>query len=158
MDPGFGVAREIFLLFPELKEAIVKDLGNTRVGDIVVCKVKTGYFSAHLYMPITRESTSQLPCFEPYDHMMKRILFEAQKRDATHLTLLRAPGKPYAEKWEQTVRYYSRGFWNTPVIGLVLRGIQECEVPDYPGNTFAKIDEDQEFPGATKVIFRPDRS
>ena len=158
MNPEFGIAREIFLLFPELKGAIIKDLGDTRVGDIVVCKVKTGFFSAHLYLPITRESTAQLPCFEPYDHMMKRILSEAQKRDATHLALLRAPGKPYAENWEQAARYYSRGFWNTPVVGLVLRGIQECEVADYPGNTFAKIDEDQECPGATKVTFRPDRN
>ena len=153
LQPGFGVAREIFQLFRQLKAAITKELGKTKVGDIVVCKVKAGYHSAHLYMPMARESTSQFPCFEPYDLMMKRILEDARKRKLSHLTVMRAPGKHYAENWETAVKYYSRAFWNTPVIGLVLRGVSESEAEDYTGNTYTSMHEDQDCPGAAKVQF-----
>ena len=157
LSPGFGVAREIFLMFPELKEAIITNLGKRRVGDAVVCKIRTGYHSAHLYMPMSRESTCQLPCFEPFDQMMRRILQDARKREINHLTVLRAPGKPYADSWEDAVKYYSRGFWNTPVIGLVLRGIAEPAIPDYPGNSSSLVEHDQECPGLAKINFKMDR-
>ena len=151
LKPRLGIAREIFRTLPELKDLIQGKLGKTRVGDTIICTLRTGTHKAHLWLPIVRESTGQLPCRQPYNKVMDRIHKEAQSRGVRHLVVIRPPGKPFEENWDQVARYYSGGFWNTRIRGVLMRGIPEKGIRHYPGIETPAHDVDQECPGESQM-------